>query len=296
MIQLHRLECLYRVAKAGGYARAARAYPYPITAPALHQQIRKLESELGVPVLLRTGKDHLVPTSAGRALLEFAEPFYAGLPNVVRALAQGRHPGVLRIEAAAMELKHVLPRWMARLARERPELRIDLREVPVGDPARLLQGDVDLVVDHLPVLPPQVAAQRVATYRAFVVAPRRVLGAKPSMKMLARALAQTPFVAFSPHTPQHALQVGGLQRLELAPETMLSASSSDSILALVREGLGFSLLAWPDARGPVERGVAVLPLHGPGTQFEVVAAFRAASAPDPWIAAALDASSAPPRR
>lgn len=39
---LQRLEGFYWVARIGGYARAARAFPYPITQPGVHQQVRRL--------------------------------------------------------------------------------------------------------------------------------------------------------------------------------------------------------------------------------------------------------------
>ena len=44
MIQLQRLEGFYRVARAEGYARAARSFPYPITQPGVHQQVKRLEA------------------------------------------------------------------------------------------------------------------------------------------------------------------------------------------------------------------------------------------------------------
>ncbi|MCA9321778.1 MAG: LysR family transcriptional regulator, partial [Planctomycetes bacterium] len=47
MVQIHRFEGFYWVALTGGYARAARAFPYPITQPAVHQQVKRLEAELG---------------------------------------------------------------------------------------------------------------------------------------------------------------------------------------------------------------------------------------------------------
>ena len=56
MIQLHRLEGFYWVARSGGYARAARAFPYPITQPAIHQQGKKLETGLGVALRERVGR------------------------------------------------------------------------------------------------------------------------------------------------------------------------------------------------------------------------------------------------
>ena len=55
MVDLHRLEGFWLVATHGGYARAARAAAYPITQPALHQQVKKLEAEVGITLLERVG-------------------------------------------------------------------------------------------------------------------------------------------------------------------------------------------------------------------------------------------------
>jgi len=43
MVGIHRLEGFYWVARTGGYASAARAFPYPISQPGVHQQVKKLE-------------------------------------------------------------------------------------------------------------------------------------------------------------------------------------------------------------------------------------------------------------
>ena len=76
MIQLHRLEGFYRVAVAGGYTRAARDFPYPISQPGVHQQVSKLEAELGKKLFERLGRDQVELTAAGRRLFEFAKPFF----------------------------------------------------------------------------------------------------------------------------------------------------------------------------------------------------------------------------
>ena len=86
MIQIHRLEGFFWVAKTGGYAKAARAFPYPITQPAVHQQVKKLESELGLQLFERVGKEVMKLTPAGRHLYGFAAPFFEQLPAVVRSL------------------------------------------------------------------------------------------------------------------------------------------------------------------------------------------------------------------
>ena len=48
MTSLDRLTGFYWVARTEGYARAVRSFPYPITEPGIHQQVRRLETELGV--------------------------------------------------------------------------------------------------------------------------------------------------------------------------------------------------------------------------------------------------------
>jgi DNA-binding transcriptional LysR family regulator len=286
MIQLHRLEGFYRVALAGGYARAARAFPYPITQPAVHQQVRKLEQEIGVRLLERTGKDRVEPTSAGRALLAFCTPFFEELPAVVRAVSQGTHGGVLRIDAAAMELEHVLPRWIARLRRAQPEIRVDIEEVAIGDTRRLLRAEADLVVDYQPQLPPGIEGRQVATYHTFVAAPVEMVGrGAPTLAKLRRA----PFIGFHPSLPQHALQMQALEAAGNTPAHVLSASSVNAILALVRAGLGYSLVPWPNEHGPRVRGVAVARMPGAHMRFAILASWRRRSPSDPLVEAALAA-------
>ena len=99
MIDLHRLAGFHLVAKEGGYAKAARAAPYPITQPALHQQVRKLEGEVGITLLERVSKDRMQPTPAGAQLLNFIKPFFRDLPRVVDSVRTGNFDGALTIHA-----------------------------------------------------------------------------------------------------------------------------------------------------------------------------------------------------
>ena len=71
MISLHRLEGFYRVAKAEGYSRAVKTFPYPITQPGIHQQVKKLELELGTRLFRRVAKDRVGLTRASAGLMGF---------------------------------------------------------------------------------------------------------------------------------------------------------------------------------------------------------------------------------
>src|SRR5262249_61602674 len=91
---VERLEGFYWVARTGGYARAARAFPYPITQPGVHRQVRRLEQELGGVILFeRVGRDAMRPTPAGALLYALCAPFFEELPRVGRAIGSGRLRG-----------------------------------------------------------------------------------------------------------------------------------------------------------------------------------------------------------
>jgi DNA-binding transcriptional LysR family regulator len=288
VIQLHRLEGFYRVAVAGGYTRAARDFPYPISQPGVHQQVSKLEAELGKKLFDRQGRDSVVLTAAGRRLFEFAKPFFEGLPLLAREISAGSFGGLLRIDAAALEIRYLLPRWIQQLRRQRPDIDVDLEEVQVPDFSRLANGKTDLVVDYLPELPAGIEAQRVGTHYVFIVIPKQGFargGRTPSL----RALRDQPFVSFHPSLPHCQLQLNALQALGAPPRRLLSASSTEAILGFVAAGLGYSLVPWPEADGPQFRGVTAIRQKGHGTEFPIRAAWRKRAEPDPLISAALQA-------
>src|SRR5512147_389487 len=119
-MNLQRLEGFYWVARTGGYARAARAFPYPITAPGIHQQVRRLEGELGLRLFERAGKDRLVRTPAAEKLYELVAPFLERLPAAVGQITRGELRGRIRVRAPALVLRVHLPAWLSRLARHHP--------------------------------------------------------------------------------------------------------------------------------------------------------------------------------
>jgi DNA-binding transcriptional LysR family regulator len=282
-MNLQRLEGFYWVARCGGYARAARAFPYPITAPGIHQQVKKLEAELGVRLFERTGKDRLTRTPAGAQLLELLAPFMEKLPVVLGQIAGGELGGRIRVRAPAVVLRGLLPPWLGRLERAHPRLQVDLEDIGEGDLGSLQRGEADVYIDHLEVVPPDVDTRRIGTLRAFVVLPAHHPLARARSPRL-RALDGEPFVAYSGDRRGRELQLRALALNGLHPARLVGASSSETILSLVAAGLGFSIVpALP--QGPQHPGVAAWPLANPAAEFPVVAAWRRASADHPLVAA-----------
>ena len=284
MIQIARLEGFYWVARTGGYARAARAFPYPITEPAVHQQVKKLEAELGKAVFTRIGKDRMMLTDAGRALYEFSAPFFENLTPLVHAIEQGLVKGQLRIDAAALEISQILPRWIKRLRRELPEVQVVVKEVEEPDYGRLRSGLTDVIVDYQPSPPRDVRATRVGTYYGFLVVPRELV---PTSRRLAlENMTSAPFASFPAGSSAYSLQLGALREAGCTPSSIVNASSVAGILGFIESGLCYSLVPWGDARGPRLRGVKSVRLPRARAEFAVTATTRGGD-PDERVERAL---------
>lgn len=292
MMQLHRLEGFYWVAKTGGYARAARAFPYPITQPAVHQQVKKLEAELGVQLFERVAKDRMKLTPGGRTLQTFVAPFFEGLPAVVRALKATDYEGEIRIRAADLQLRDLMPAWVKRLRERCPGAEIHLGELGSPDVSALLSGEADLLVNHFPDVPATIATKQVATLHGFVVVPRGHRLAKRKRISLSEIQGET-IITFTPGLLAYHVQAKALAEHGIALERTVTASTAAAILGLVEAGLGVSALATLDQEGPRRRGVVAIPVARPKYTLPVYAAWRKGGPPHPVLEAALATAPTP---
>jgi DNA-binding transcriptional LysR family regulator len=287
MIQVQRLEGFYLVGKAGGYTRAAKEFPYPITQPGVHQQVRRLEDELGVRLFERVARDRVVLTPEGRHLHEFCRPFFEGLPKIERAIRGGRFEPPLRVRAAALELRYLLPPWIRLLRARHPAAHVELQEIQAPDFADLLSDRCDVIVDFATDVPESLESREVGRHRAFLVAPEDwVLGR--AVRATLRSLVARDFISFNADLPHYAMQIGALGREGIAVQPALAASSTETILALIAAGLGYSLLPWPSSKGPAFPGIQVIGLRGPGTRFPIRAIWRRSRHANPLLRALLD--------
>jgi len=288
-MQIARLEGFYWVARTGGYAAAARAFPYPLTQSAVFQQVRKLQDELGVRLFEQVGKAEVRLTAAGRQLYEHAAPFFERLPAVERALKAATPARELHLAAEALILQQVLPRWIRRLQRREPDLRVDVRELAAPDPEVVRSGEVDLAVAYFPgPLPAGLASRTVATLSSFLVLPA---GSEPARRpqVELRHLAGETFVTYNPGTIHHELQRRALARSGAAPARVISASTTEAILGLVAAGVGCSLVPSIDEALLRRRGVVARPFAPGRGRFPVRAVWRASGPANPAVDVALSA-------
>lgn len=287
MINLQRLEGFYWVAKTQGYARAARAFPYPITQPGVHQQVRRLEEELGVKLFERVGKDRVVLTPRGQVLFDAVVGFFEQLPVIEARVRGGVIGGTLKMHAAGHLLRHLVPEWLRRLQLKRPDITVALTDVQTADLSLLRNGETDVLIDWLPDIPQDIATKEVGRTEGWIVAPSHGPFAQKG-KLSLSALAQVPFIAYHSDRTLKGLQLEALRQHEITPREGFAADSSDTILGFVAAGLGFSLVPWLTAAGPRMAGVVAQRLERPAASFPIYAAWRKGSGLHPLVEAALE--------
>ena len=126
-MELYQLKTFVAIAKEGSLTRAAeRVFT---SAPAVSAQLKALEDELGVKLFERTPRG-MVPTQAGRSLLEEAERTLASAMRMRSAAEQlrGAAQGVVRfgtvVDPVALRLGEVL----VKLAERHPQVTLQLRQ------------------------------------------------------------------------------------------------------------------------------------------------------------------------
>lgn len=236
-VRLHQLEGFFHVATQGGFARAAAAMPYPITEPALHQQVRKLERTLGASLLVRGPGRRMVTTAEGRALLDFVTPYFDALPRVLRGLA-GAGSGQLAVGTEPLLVEGLVAEALADLRGRAPGCQLQLLELEVPALARGLErGELDVGLASLSSAPPNLTYEPLGKLGLALLAPadHPLAGRRPPLET--EHLAGHGFVVYARGTEGRAFTEAALSRAGVSLQVTAEASSAAAMRALVRAGL-----------------------------------------------------------
>ena len=269
MIEVGALRALRSVAALGTLARAADELGF--TASAVSQQIKRLERQLGVPVLAPAGRG-VVLTPAGRAIVDSAPEVFQALERCAEAaqsVSEGAPRGVLRVAAFSTAIRGLLAPTMPRISARCPELRLHITE---QNPDQALHsvdaGTADLALVHdadgLPApLPPSLTERSVHTDVGDVVMNRTHPLALLDRPLTGADLAGHAWVTSPPGTVCHqwfrrlfaaAPQDPDVRHLVDDFATQLSLVASSDVIALIprlaRPPLGEGLVARPLRRQP----------------------------------------------
>ncbi len=149
-IDLKRLRHFIAVCDHGGFSRAATAIG--IAQPALTQQIKLLETEIGMPLFIRSGRG-AEPTEQGRFLLAKAREHLDGLDAVVHGLKQrfSTLSGQIVLGICPTIAPFFLDGLLAFLRDDHPNLTLSVIQAYSGDLKHLMDGQrLDIALTYRP--------------------------------------------------------------------------------------------------------------------------------------------------
>ena len=254
-----------------------------IAQPALSQQIRALEDDLGVQLFDRSGR-RVTLTSAG---LEFLREARATLEQAERARraavrAHRGEVGRLALGFVGSAVHELLPRLVRAFREMRPDVELDLRALYTPAQARALQeGRIDVGLLRVPPLHDHLEVLPVAREPLLAVLPAdHPLAAEARIPLA--ALAREDFV-FPPRrlSPAiHDLVIGLCGEAGFCPRVVQESGESESdsaalqsLAGMVAAGLGVSLtINIPEnLQNP---GAVCRPVYAPEASWELVVAWR----------------------
>ena len=244
-MKLQQLRYLREVAKRGlNLSEAAESLH--TSQPGISKQIRQLEDELGVDILVRHGKRVVDVTEPGRLILGIAERILQDAENMKRVGREfgAEGSGSFTIATTHTQARYALPNVIARFSQRYPKVRLSLRQ---GSPEQIADmvrsGEADIAI----------ATEAIAFYDGLVLLPcgqwnRCVITPlkHPLLKekqITLETIARYPIVtydfAFTGDSPiKRAFDHKGI-----APNVVLTAIDADVIKAYVETGLGVGILA-----------------------------------------------------
>ena len=256
-LNLDQLDTLLTVIDLGSFSAAARKLN--LSQPAVSQQVKELESRLGVPLIERLGKRaHATAAAAdvlmrARRLLEEAQSI---------AAAARRHDdasvGRVRIGTATAVCVYLLPSVLGavRLTHPRIEIAIDIGSTD-AIVAKVVSNELDLGLVTLPVQ--ASAALKVAHLRSDpMMAVLPTLAGHVPRAVTPVLLASHPLIFNEPQSRMHRLTLAWFAAAGVSPKPILELGNSEAIKALVAAGLGAAVLPIERANDPLLAGRAIL--------------------------------------
>ena len=285
MLDVRRMQVLRAVVTSGSVTAAAAHLGY--TPSAVSQQVAVLEKEAGTPLLERVGRG-VRPTAAGRLLTEHAAVIGRDVAEAETALADLRagRTGRLSIRYFTSVGPALVAPALARLRREHPGVRIDLRltEDPLHE---LTDADLALVVSA-----DDAAGRGIRLVHLLDDAYQAVLPA--GHPLAARRvvdladLAGEPWIGSEPPGPCLDVMLDACAAAGFTPNFVATSEDYATAQGFVAAGLGVGLIPRMGlaARRP---GVAVRRVRRPEPVRTIQAAVREVALDLPAVRTLLDA-------
>ena len=270
-MKLRHIEIFHSVYVNGSVSAAARALN--VSQPSVSKTLRHAESLLGFPLFQRT-KGRLVATEDAHALFgevsEIQDRVYA-LREAGRNLKRGAG-AMLRLSALPSLALSVLPAAVSQFLLTHENVKFDLQTVHHDDLIRKLyerEAEVAIAFEVPPAAP--VGYQLLGQGElVFLYLEQDMPDAPPRLEL--ERLRDKPFISVAASGPIGHLFTQELQRLDLELDEVVSARTFYIAAALVRQGVGMTVVDSFTASASVGNGLSARPIE-PQIPFDVHAMF-----------------------
>jgi molybdate transport repressor ModE-like protein len=292
MIDLVAVESLVAVERCGSVVGAAADLGF--TPSAVSQQVKRLERQVGVPLLDRAGRG-VVLTAAGRRLVDEGRTLSAQVEGLRSRLQGegGRPSGLLRLAAFSTAVRGIVPPMVAALRENAPDLDVVVHEVEPWDAvAEVAAGRSDMAVVHRWEgmrfhVPPTVRGEPVLTDVADVlVHADDPLAARESVTPT--DLVTRPWVSTPEGTICHEWFSHMFAATPDRPRVTFRCVEFASQVELVAHGLAVALVPRL-GRGRLPDSVVAVPVLDPVPTRRVDVHWRASMGESPAVAAVREA-------
>ncbi|MEO9137834.1 MAG: LysR family transcriptional regulator [Jatrophihabitans sp.] len=275
-MELRRIQYFVAVAEECHFGRAALRLQ--MAQPPLSQQIKQLEAEMGVTLLIRsTRKVEL--TLAGERFLERARQILASVDDAVEEagrVAEGLL-GSLSIGFTGSATYDLLPSLARVLRVELPGIDLDLKgEMLTPDQVTaLLDGALDLGFLRPPVHSPEIDVRVLRREPLIAVLPEsHALAGRTKVKLA--DLSDEPFITYPSHNRSVVYQavLDACQRSGFTPARVHEVGETSTLVSFVAAGLGVALVPASVQHLKIT-GANYLPLAGNTEEVELAVATRA---------------------
>lgn len=270
-MNLRHIEIFHAVYVTGSVSAAARALN--VSQPSVSKMLRHAESLLGFPLFQRTNGG-LVPTEDAQALFADVREIQErveGLREAGRNLRRGVG-GTLRILTLPSLALQAIPAAVSQFLRARPNVKFDLQTAHHDELVRkLYEREADMAIAcQIPAAAP--ITQRWLGEGELVALYREVDMPDAPGAIDLRDLQGQRFISVASSGPIGELFTRELQRLDLVLDEVVSARTFYMAGALVRQGVGITVVDNFTAQACLAPGLAIRPLK-PRLTFDLHAMF-----------------------
>lgn len=234
------------------------------TQPAVSIAIRRLEEEIGLPLLDRTQKTPVL-TEAGQVVYDYAQRILDLRDQVGQAIAemQTLKKGRVRVGANESTSLYLLPELILAFRERHPEVKVEIfRFVSSHLPREVLDRNVDFAlmasepedrdIEAFPVLKDELA---------LIMSPKHPLATRTSVKI--KELGQESFIAHNVKSGSRVKVIEAFARHHTPLNITLELATIETIKRFVQKRVGLAFVPRMCVREELERGVLVsVPVRG----------------------------------